>query len=70
LQKNKQGDPILRINKSFKKGSITSFLAVFYVVKLASDVIAYFISLYPIERTQLIVLYRIRWNIELYHRIA
>jgi len=51
-------------------GSFSNIPCCFYVVKLTSGVIAYFISLYPIERTQLIALYRIRWNIELYHRTA
>lgn len=51
-------------------GSFSNIPCCFYVVKLTSGVIAYFISLHPIERTLLITLYRIRWNIELYHRTA
>lgn len=42
----------------------------FYAVKIKSGAIVYFISLYQIDQNKLLDLYKIRWNIELYHRTA
>ncbi len=42
----------------------------FYVAKLENGSTVYFISLYAIDRNELIKLYRIRWNVEIYHRTA
>jgi hypothetical protein len=42
----------------------------FYVVKLKTDCIAYFISLFPIDKAYLEDLYKIRWSIEMFHRTA
>jgi hypothetical protein len=42
----------------------------FYVVRLKTGCIAYFASLFPIDKANLEDLYKIRWSIEMFHRTA
>lgn len=42
----------------------------FYAIKIENGTIMYLISLNPIDPYKVVKLYRIRWNIELYHRVA
>jgi len=62
----------LKRNAHFKSanGLFDGISYYFYVVKVKNGVICYFISLHEIQKDDLIALYKIRWNIELYHRTA
>jgi len=62
----------LKKNEHFRsaQGSFDGLFYYFYVVKVKNGITCYFISLSEITKDDLIVLYRIRWNIELYHRTA
>jgi hypothetical protein len=62
----------LRRNEHFRctRGLFDGNYYYFYVVKINFYTTCYFISLYEIEKSDLIAVYRIRWNIELYHRTA
>lgn len=52
------------------KGIFNGMPCYFYVAKIKTGTVVYFISLEPIAHKELIALYKIRWNIELYHRTA
>jgi hypothetical protein len=62
----------LKKNQRIKKicGQFDGLEYFFYVAKDHNKNIRYFISLYEISHEQLLLLYKIRWNIELYHRTA
>jgi hypothetical protein len=62
----------LKRNEHFKSaiGSFDQHVYYFYVVKLNSYATCYFISLNEIQKGDLVSIYKIRWNIELYHRTA
>lgn len=62
----------LKRNEHFRSanGAFDGLSYWFYVVKVKNGVTCYFISLREIQKDDLIALYKIRWNIELYHRTA
>ena len=62
----------LRKNEHFRsaKGLFDGHSYYFYAIKVKYDTTCYFISLNEIQKNDLISLYKIRWNIELYHRTA
>lgn len=65
---------LLKLRRNERIRSICGFFGeipcCFYAVKLKTGCIVYFITLYPIKHNYLVELYKIRWNIELYHRTA
>ncbi len=65
---------ILRLRKNQRRVSKAGFFngnpCYFHVVKIKKDIVVYFISNDSIDDTAIIDLYRIRWNIELFHRTA
>lgn len=62
----------LRKNEHFRsaKGLFDGHSYYFYAVKVKYDTTCYFISSNEIQKIDLIDIYKIRWNIELYHRTA
>jgi hypothetical protein len=73
-EKTGQLQKLLRLkrNEHFRcaMGQFDQCLYYFYVVKLNSYTTCYFISLNEIAKEDLVAIYRIRWNIELFHRTA
>ena len=65
---------LLRLKKNQRvkktKGLFDGQEYFFYVAKDQNKNVRYFISLHEIPHEQLLFLYKIRWNIELYHRTA
>ena len=65
---------VLRLKKNHHtkaaKGSINGIQCYFYVVKIRDESTIYLISNDYIEPSKVIALYRIRWNIEVFHRTA
>jgi hypothetical protein len=65
---------ILRLRKNERvrcvQGHFNGKPYYFYVAKIKDGTIVYFVSLNQIDPYKVIELYRIRWNIELYHRVA
>lgn len=52
------------------KGYFDGIECYFYVVKIKNGTIAYLISNEQIDPYEVIEIYRIRWNIEIFHRVA
>ena len=65
---------VLRLKKNshtkVAKGSINGIQCYFYVIKIRDASTIYLISNDYIEPSKVIKLYRIRWNIEMFHRTA
>jgi hypothetical protein len=65
---------ILRLKKNshtkVAKGTINGIQCYFYVIKIRDESTIYLISNDYIEPSKVIELYRIRWNIEIFHRTA
>lgn len=62
----------LRRNEHIRmtQGVFDGKLLYFYIIRLKTGCLAYFVSLLPINIADLENIYKIRWNIEMFHRTA